>query len=154
MSSHFTFHLSVWFFAFIGLQWVCQLPCYHITTIAIRYREIKGSDSHILKYLMWYWHMRKNIWHLPKGPHRMWQYTTISFGYNYPDSKVHGTNMGPIWGRQDPGGPMLAREPCYLGTWALQLDFMMSVMKLTQFPRYWSFVRGISHRWIPFTKGQ
>ena len=24
---------------------------------------------------------------------------------NYPDSKVHGANMGPIWGRQDPGGP-------------------------------------------------
>ena len=22
-----------------------------------------------------------------------------------PDSKVRGTNMGPIWGRQDPGGP-------------------------------------------------
>ena len=22
-----------------------------------------------------------------------------------PDSKVHGPNMGPIWGRQDPGGP-------------------------------------------------
>ena len=22
-----------------------------------------------------------------------------------PDSKVHGNNMGPIWGRQDPGGP-------------------------------------------------
>ena len=25
-----------------------------------------------------------------------------------PDSKVHGANMGPIWGRQDPSGPMLA----------------------------------------------
>ena len=24
---------------------------------------------------------------------------------NYPDSKVHGANMGPIWGREDPGGP-------------------------------------------------
>ena len=24
---------------------------------------------------------------------------------NTPDSKVHGANMGPIWGRQDPGGP-------------------------------------------------
>ena len=24
---------------------------------------------------------------------------------NYPDSKVHGANMGPIWGRFDPGGP-------------------------------------------------
>ena len=22
-----------------------------------------------------------------------------------PDSKVHGANMEPIWGRQDPGGP-------------------------------------------------
>ena len=24
---------------------------------------------------------------------------------SFPDSKVHGANMGPIWGRQDPGGP-------------------------------------------------
>ena len=23
----------------------------------------------------------------------------------YTDSKVHGVNMGPIWGRQDQGGP-------------------------------------------------
>ena len=22
----------------------------------------------------------------------------------YPDSKVYEANMGPIWGRQDPGG--------------------------------------------------
>ena len=29
-----------------------------------------------------------------------------------PDSKVHGTNMGPIWGRYDPGG---SHELCYLG---------------------------------------
>ena len=26
----------------------------------------------------------------------------------YPDSKVHGANMGPIWGQHDPGGPMSA----------------------------------------------
>ena len=25
--------------------------------------------------------------------------------YPGPDSKVYGANMGPIWGRQDPGGP-------------------------------------------------
>ena len=24
---------------------------------------------------------------------------------NVPDNKVHGANMGSIWGRQDPGGP-------------------------------------------------
>ena len=29
-----------------------------------------------------------------------------------PDSKVHGANMGPIWGLQDPGGP---HELRYLG---------------------------------------
>ena len=27
------------------------------------------------------------------------------FQENSPDSKVHGANMGPTWGRQDPGGP-------------------------------------------------
>ena len=27
------------------------------------------------------------------------------FTKKHPDSKVHGANMGPIWGRQDPGGP-------------------------------------------------
>ena len=26
-------------------------------------------------------------------------------GVTSPDSKVQGANMGPIWGRQDPGGP-------------------------------------------------
>ena len=29
-----------------------------------------------------------------------------------PDSKVRGANMGPIWGRQDPGWP---HELCFLG---------------------------------------
>ena len=24
---------------------------------------------------------------------------------DYPDNKVHWANLGPIWGRQDPGGP-------------------------------------------------
>ena len=28
-----------------------------------------------------------------------------NFYSRIPDSKVHGDNMGPIWGRQDPGGP-------------------------------------------------
>ena len=30
---------------------------------------------------------------------------TVQANYLFPDSKVHGANMGPIWGRQDPGGP-------------------------------------------------
>ena len=29
---------------------------------------------------------------------------TMSSCWLIPDNKVHGANMGPIWGRQDPGG--------------------------------------------------
>ena len=29
----------------------------------------------------------------------------VLYCFEYPDSKVHGANMGPIWGRRDPGGP-------------------------------------------------
>ena len=32
-----------------------------------------------------------------------------------PDSKLHGANMGPIWGRQDPGGPHVG--PMNLAFW-------------------------------------
>ena len=35
----------------------------------------------------------------------------------YPDSKVHGTNMGPTWGWQDPGGPHVS--PMNRAIWVL-----------------------------------
>ena len=34
-----------------------------------------------------------------------------------PDSKVHGVNMRPIWGRQDPGGPHVG--PMNFAIWAV-----------------------------------
>ena len=37
--------------------------------------------------------------------------------YPLPDSKIHGVNMGPIWGRQDPGGPHVG--PMDLVLWAV-----------------------------------
>ena len=56
----------------------CALSCcdYIIT--------VSGIISHFNKYSF-------------RIDHRYWS--------NHPDSKVHGANMGPIWGRQDPGGP-------------------------------------------------
>ena len=30
---------------------------------------------------------------------------TNSLYQSIPDSKIHGVNVGPTWGRQDPGGP-------------------------------------------------
>ena len=47
-------------------------------------------------------------WHF----HKIFVFICVSFWQTLnqyftctPDSKVHGANMGPIWGRQDPGGP-------------------------------------------------
>ena len=34
---------------------------------------------------------------------------------NYPESKFHGANKGPIWGRQDPDGPRV--DPINLAFW-------------------------------------
>ena len=37
----------------------------------------------------------------------------------FPDSKVHVANMGPIWGRQDPGGPHVG--PMNFTIWVCKL---------------------------------
>ena len=36
---------------------------------------------------------------------------------NHPDNKVHGANMGPIWGRQDPGGPHVGNINFTIWAW-------------------------------------
>ena len=46
-----------------------------------------------------------------------------SMSSNDPDSKVHGANMGPTWGRQDPGGPFVG--PKNLAIWGLLLALMI-----------------------------
>ena len=49
----------------------------------------------------------------------------IDFGV-IPDSKVHGANMGPIWGRQDPGGPHVG--PMNFAIWDALRVYHDSVM--------------------------
>ena len=34
---------------------------------------------------------------------------------DFPDSKIHGAYMGPIWGRQDPDGPHI--DPMNFTAW-------------------------------------
>ena len=43
----------------------------------------------------------------------VWRQPTSDCGY--PDNKVHGANMVPIWGRQDPGGPHV--DPMNFALW-------------------------------------
>ena len=40
----------------------------------------------------------------------------------HPDNKVHGVNMGPIWGRQDPDGPHVG--PMNFAIWVGPLLFI------------------------------
>ena len=49
-------------------------------------------------------------------PFRLCVWSTRLVVHVSPDSKVHGANMGPIWGRQDPGGSHIgSMKFCYLG---------------------------------------
>ena len=43
--------------------------------------------------------------------------------WSSPDSKVHGANMGLIWGRQDPGGPHVG--PMNFVIWFLSLTWRL-----------------------------
>ena len=53
--------------------------------------------------------------HAQSNDQEQWQDFCFSV-HGLPDSKVHGANMGPIWGRQDPGGPHVG--PMNLAIWA------------------------------------
>ena len=46
--------------------------------------------------------------------------TVLMLYHNIPDNKVHGANIGPIWGRKDPGGPHVG--PMNLAIWDVLLD--------------------------------
>ena len=62
----------------------------------------KNTSSFLKKKLRWHWSMK--CFHMDD---------------NIPDSKVHGANMGSIWGRQDPGGPHVG--PMSFAIWGVIL---------------------------------
>ena len=54
---------------------------------------------------------------------RNWTFLSLSM-IQYPDSKVHGANVGPIWGRQEPGGPHVGSMN--FAIWVLYLNCLHS----------------------------
>ena len=52
----------------------------------------------------------------------------FTWGQINPDSKVYGANLGPIWGRQDPGGPHVG--PMNLAIWEQEL-LKISILYMT-----------------------
>ena len=71
-------------------------PCYHCcqNSIAIPYMSVA-------------------IWFLWVYQCQLERFFSLqSLAITYPDREVQGANMGPIWGRQDPGRPHVG--PCFL----------------------------------------
>ena len=63
--------------------------------------------------------------------------------YISPDSKVHEAIMGPIWGRQDPGGPH--GGAMNFATWVvLPVKEFPSIMKIRRSHDRLIFIKGIS----------
>ena len=61
---------------------------------------------------------------------------------NTPDNKVHGANMGSIWGRQDPGGPHVAPWTLLSGIKPLAACRLWSISGLNikiSSHQYWDF---------------
>ena len=73
--------------------------------------------------------------------------------HSCPDSKFHGANMGPIWGRQNPGGPHVGpmNLAIRVGT-PMDLKGQMTMALHTYRPRQfqltWFGVNRASSRWV------
>ena len=109
-SNSFVWHRKCWHFILtsnylIRVTWIPMLshtddllthPCY-IAPSTISYMD----DFLTHPYVMCCCYFIRTTYYCI----RMIQVPVPSHTDNFPDSKVHGANMGPIWGRQDPGGP-------------------------------------------------
>ena len=54
-----------------------------------------------------------------------------------PDCKIHGANMGPTWGQQDPGGPHVG--PMNLAIWEVITSMILYEILLLIQAQTWSW---------------
>ena len=69
--------------------------------------EAKTADVYCGKLLRWYdlGYISEKLTGFILSCHEMYVCICHSAVGGFLDSKVNGANMGPTWGRQDPGGP-------------------------------------------------
>ena len=69
----------------------------------------------------------------------------------FPDSKVRGANMGPIWGRQDPGGPQVG--PMNFAIWDYYYKLLgKNIFIITSRRIHHAYIFGLQCMIIPQTK--
>ena len=79
----------------------------------------------------------KNMWDFAYCNFAVQYRRKLKVKYNIPDSKVNGANMGPIWGRQDPGGTHVG--PMNFAIWDATVKFMKAnvILSLTSHGWVW-----------------
>ena len=63
----------------------------------------------------------------------------------YPDSKVHGANVGPTWGQQGPGGPHVG--PMNLAIWVC-MKVVINYSGVCSARLKWSIISTMQVKWV------
>ena len=72
------------------------------------------------------------------------------FLVDFPDSKVHEANMGPIWGRQDPDGPYVG--PMNFAIWVTISHKVSGAHFELYMPMQWGLISFVLETAILYTK--
>ena len=79
------------------------------------------SNTGLVYGISWVWSGKQLIiykwWPLVPNVNAYLLHHIARLDVNSPGSNVHGANMGPIWGRQDPGGPHVG--PMNFAIWVI-----------------------------------
>ena len=87
---------------------LCLLPYLVVPLISARVTLIStrvSAHCHAILLKVWSYLCRKSYCGDKTVVRMLCLHNGIFYTGKIPDSKVHGANVGPIWGRQDPGGP-------------------------------------------------
>ena len=72
---------------------------------------------------------------------KYWYHMMDILCHTVPDRKVHGAHVGPIWGRQDPGGPHVG--PMNLAIWGISREicpWFCCALFLLNYSSWWIYV--------------
>ena len=102
---------------FSTYQWQKKVSCSSLLSV-FDYSKIKFDGKNFFRRKSSFFHTRSCF---ITSSHNLTRNCSFCGAWQLsPDSKVHGDNMGPIWGRQDPGGPHVG--PMNFATWEAFYD--------------------------------
>ena len=124
---------SMW--CWVGM-WIMAI----LVFINHHFNHVIATQYKIIQMSWYYIHITVMLYEC----HRNSNHRQLECLFSTPDSKFHGANMGPIWGRQDPGGPHVG--PINFAIW----DLLHANIKCHITGPLWGISTG--DRSIPLTK--